>query len=461
MFNNHQSYTNEHSVSSHLHRAERQDAPNQQSPLRTPAERYNTNHKLVMNENITPHPQRLIQPQADSPHILIIGAGVIGLVTAWALLDRGYKVTVLSKGWANVGQNHGDRLTSQIAGALWEFPPAVCGSHIDAVSLEYSKHWCMTAYWAWKQIADDAGLSREAGVRMTQSNFFFPQRLSDENDKCHKLLNKMMEIAGSGVEGFRHAGAKLAEERGVNPKYEGGIVDGYELSVPVIDTDLAMHWLTNLVLSKGATMTTRTIEKDLLLVEQDLRNEFHADAIVNATGLHGGALSGDDSCSPLRGALLRVVNDGTTFPKVNAALSISADVSEDNEIIFIVPRTDNILLIGGIAQDNQWDLDLTLDTPVVQRMRERANEFLPGLKNAKLDPAYPLAQGLRPARSKNVRVERELRRSEGAESSSRIVHCYGHGGSGWSLSFGCAADVIDLLDEAIEGKEPEPMNYRI
>ncbi|KAJ7620358.1 hypothetical protein FB45DRAFT_1033036 [Roridomyces roridus] len=143
-------------------------------------------------------------------------------------------------------------------------------------------------------------------------------------------------------------------------------------------------------------MTTRAIETDLLLVEQDLRNKFHADAIVNATGLYGGAfpasgiclshthllyfsyartptpplcippvarslvclavgihrgpvnvaLSGDDSCSPLRGALLRVVNDGTTSPKVNAALSTSADVSEDNEIIFIVPHTDNILLIG-------------------------------------------------------------------------------------------------------------------
>ncbi|KAJ7636183.1 FAD dependent oxidoreductase [Roridomyces roridus] len=440
MLNNHQSFINEHSVSTHLHRAERQAAHTQPSP-RTPAEHYNTNPKLVMHQNITPHPQRLVKQQADSPHILIIGAGVIGLVTAWALLDKGYKVTVLSKGWANVGQNHGDRLTSQIAGALWEFPPAVCGSHVDAVSLEYSKHWCMTAYWAWKEIADDAGLSREAG--------------------CKKLLNKMREIAGSGVEGFRHTGAKLAEERGVNPKYEGGIMDGYELSVPVIDTDQAMHWLTNLVLAKGATMTTRTIETDLLLVEQDLRNEFHADAIVNATGLYGGALSGDDSCSPLRGALLRVVNDGTAFPKVNAALSISADVSEDNEIIFIVPRTDNILLIGGIAQDNQWDLDLTLDTPVVQRMRERANEFLPGLKNAKLDPAYPLAQGLRPARSKNVRVERELRRVDESSEPSRIVHCYGHGGSGWSLSFGCAADVIDLLDEAIEGKEPEAMNYRI
>ncbi|KAJ7611174.1 hypothetical protein FB45DRAFT_875391 [Roridomyces roridus] len=82
-----------------------------------------------------------------------------------------------------------------------------------------------------------------------------------------------------------------------------------------------------------------------------------------------------------------------------------------------------------------------------------------GLKNAKLDPTYPLTQGLRPARSKNVRVERELRRLESAESPSRIVHCYGHGGSGWSLSFGCAADVIDLLDEAMQGKKPEPMNY--
>lgn len=32
---------------------------------------------------------------------------------------------------------------------------------------------------------------------------------------------------------------------------------------------------------------------------------------------------------------------------------------------------------------------------------------------------------------------------------SRIIHSYGQGGAGWSLSFGYAADVADLLEDAL------------
>lgn len=107
-------------------------------------------------------------------------------------------------------------------------------------------------------------------------------------------------------------------------------------------------------------------------------------------------------------------------------------------------------------------LDLTLDSPVIKRMRERCEAFVPSLKNARVDPDYPLAQGLRPFRKQNVRVERELRRLEPLEGHkrqrhSRIVHSYGHGGSGWSLSFGCAEDVANLVVDAIRGLAPRAM----
>lgn len=78
-----------------------------------------------------------------------------------------------------------------------------------------------------------------------------------------------------------------------------------------------------------------------------------------------------------------------------------------------------------------------------------------GLKDAQLDADYPLAQGLRPFRGSNVRVERELRRT-----GSKIVHSYGHGGAGWSLSFGCAQDVAALVDQTLAGIPARPMGER-
>lgn len=77
-----------------------------------------------------------------------------------------------------------------------------------------------------------------------------------------------------------------------------------------------------------------------------------------------------------------------------------------------------------------------------------------------MDPEYPFAQGLRPVRSRNVRVERELRKNPTTGFQSKIIHSYGHGGSGWSLSFGCAVDVAALIEEALTGELPMSMGAK-
>jgi D-amino-acid oxidase len=57
--------------------------------------------------------------------------------------------------------------------------------------------------------------------------------------------------------------------------------------------------------------------------------------------------------------------------------------------------------------------------------------------------------GLRPVRP-TVRVETE--RSLDRDGGPRVVvHCYGHGGGGITLAWGCAADVLQavLAEEAV------------
>ncbi|KAL0567892.1 hypothetical protein V5O48_014098 [Marasmius crinis-equi] len=405
-----------------------------------------TKPSLMPWKNITALPEPLVRPGPSSKHVLVIGGGVTGLITSWALLDHGYRVTIISKEWASF--THKQRLTSQIAGALWEYPPAVCGQHTNKISLQHSKKWCMVAYHIWDAIASDEELSRASGVRMVPSDFYFPHPL--DSDPFH--LSKMNEIKSSGVRGFRRS-PNLIPERRVDPDHGG--VDAYEILAPVIDTDAAMAWLMRLVVAKGAAMLTETIHGDLLPQEHHLRARFEANAIVNCTGLAGAEVAGDKSCYPIRGGLLRVINDGKDFPKVEAALTISADVARHNEIVFIVPRNDDILLLGGFTEPHEWNLDLTLESPVMKRMRARCEEFLPELKKARLDPEYPMAQGLRPFRGTNIRVERELRTLATGRPPSRIVHSYGHGGAGWSLSFGCAGDVLSLVEEALMDLSPK------
>jgi D-amino-acid oxidase len=409
---------------------------------------YRPKDGLVYGRDLSARPTALHAPTISSPHILIIGGGVTGLVNAWLLLDKGYHVTILSKEWATYGKTQ--RLTSQIAGALWEFPPAVCGQHTDAISLQRSKPWAMVSYHIWDAIAGTEGLAERAGVKMRKADFFFPGPL--EGDEVQ--MARMEEIKAQGIRGFRRDSA-LVKERRVEASY--GAVDAYEHLAPVIDTDVCMTFLKDLVTSKGARLITRTITGDLFDQEASLLAEFSAEVIINCTGLAANELASDKLCYPIRGGLIRVINDGSDFPKLNQCLIVSADaVHDSNEIVFLVPRNDNILLIGGIAEPNESSLDLTLESPIIKRMQARCEAFLPDLKKARVDPEYPVAQGLRPFRPKNVRVERELRSHRGGRVS-RIVHNYGHGGSGWTLSFGCAGDVLALVDEALLNISSRPV----
>lgn len=57
--------------------------------------------------------------------------------------------------------------------------------------------------------------------------------------------------------------------------------------------------------------------------------------------------------------------------------------------------------------------------------------------------------GLRPGREK-VRLELETKRID--DKMVKIVHNYGHGGSGVTLSIGCAKDACDLVKSALNLK---------
>ena len=82
--------------------------------------------------------------------VLVIGAGVSGLTSALCLRRRGYGVTVVADRFA-------PRVTSVVAGALWEWPPAVCGHHRDLVSLRRSKVWCRTSFDIFGELAQAPG----------------------------------------------------------------------------------------------------------------------------------------------------------------------------------------------------------------------------------------------------------------------------------------------------------------
>lgn len=399
---------------------------------------------LLLAEDISAAANPLEAPKPSSARVLVLGGGVIGLTTAWLLLDRGYKVTVLAKEWAS--WTEAPRLSSQAAGALWKCLPLECGPQAVLDNLSTNQKWTLESHQVYSAMAAIPDLQEVIEMRpctiVTTGNI-------DDN---RVMLEKVRWVEKSGIPGYRR-GAHLFNEYGINSKHSGGLVEAYEYTAPVINVDIAMKFLMDLVKRKGATLQTGVVKGDLSEQELQLLEAHQADAIINATGLGAGQLAADSNVYGLHGALLRVVNDGKDFPIVHNAIVVSSTktASSGGEGAFLLPRQDNVLALGTISASQGEATDLTVDSPTVQEMRSRCENLLPWLKNARLDPEYPVVQGTRPQRKGGVRVERETRRA-----GSRIVHSYGHGGAGWSLAFGSAREAIGLVSEAIRAASLAP-----
>jgi len=111
---------------------------------------------------------------------------------------------------------------------------------------------------------------------------------------------------------------------------------------------------------------------------------------------------------------------------------------DDNPLgmAYAVPR-GNSVAVGGLAlQGDSLDPTVTWD-----EISERAKIYYPWLDGKKPTASKPIV-GLRPVRSLGVRLEVER-----TENGMLLAHNYGHGGSGWSLSIGCAKEVKRLISK--------------
>ena len=103
---------------------------------------------------------------SKQPSVLVLGGGVSGLTTALELRRSGFEVTVLAKEFVNI--------VSEVAGALWEWPPAVCGDEQGVEDLLRRKKWCWKSYQVFKEMAKDGS---DNGVHMKMSAFFFAEKV--------------------------------------------------------------------------------------------------------------------------------------------------------------------------------------------------------------------------------------------------------------------------------------------
>ncbi len=196
-----------------------------------------------------------------------------------------------------------------------------------------------------------------------------------------------------------------------------GYVDGYQTQAILMDTTKYMNWL----LAQYSTLGGRLQQHEV----KDISEAFASyDIVINCTGLGSRELFHDERVFPVRGQVVKIKSNGFD--------QIITDDEGPNSLAVIIPRINDTVL-GGTAQVNDWNLEINpQDTQDILR------------KAAKLSPLFNHVEivgesvGLRPDRDE-IRLELEK------YGTKVIIHNYGHGGSGFTLSWGCAQDVLRIL----------------
>jgi D-amino-acid oxidase len=204
------------------------------------------------------------------------------------------------------------------------------------------------------------------------------------------------------------------------PCSEQDLPDGYHsgfwAEVPLINMPLYLAHLVERLARAGGTIELRTI--DSLDDAASL-----SPMVVNCTGLGARRLVPDPEVVPLRGPSITVANPGLD--------TFFMEGPPSEQWTCFHPHGD-VVVLGGSARSSE---DTTPSPEEAQAIIARCASVEPRLADAVV---LEHRVGLRPGRPA-VRLEREI------VNRSTVVHNYGHGSLGVTLSWGCARDAAALV----------------
>lgn len=198
---------------------------------------------------------------------------------------------------------------------------------------------------------------------------------------------------------------------------ENEIISGYnfgwEIEAPVIEMNHYLPWLLSKFEKMGGEYEIKEFSK-----LQDIPGNL----IVNCCGLGGRELCDDNQLRPVRGQVIYIEQD-PGFGRFD---------QKPETLTYTIPRRD-VTVLGGTAQRDDWEEEVRLED--TEYILSKCENLWPELDREKI---VGTAVGLRPSRNE-VRLEFE------SIEGKKVIHNYGHGGAGVTLSWGCADEVVKLL----------------
>ena len=356
---------------------------------------------------------------------LVIGSGVSGLTTALLLLRAGHRVKIWTRErWPDT--------VSAVAAATW-VPYAVGGANM--------------LQWSADSLAEFKRLAQEPASGVVVRPFsYLSQR-------------ETTPPAWADV-----AGAQPIPQHELPPLPDGSgsYASGILFAAPVIDMSNYLPWLVTQIERLGGTIVDRNVSYwDDAFEHWDeafpdvVRLDRQPRIILNCTGLGArelvlqdrGESSNGLGVTPVRGQVLRIAANG--FDRV------LLDESDPAQLTYIVPRLNDIVLGGTYELRKEMRaVSLATRNAILERcarlVRHYDQPFARSLAalaegqantpNAQVVGNATGISGLRPVRAEVCLTCEQL------SAGRYVIHNYGHGGSGVTLSWGCASEALTLFE---------------
>jgi D-amino-acid oxidase len=190
---------------------------------------------------------------------------------------------------------------------------------------------------------------------------------------------------------------------------------GFSIHVPLIETGKYLAYLASRLRKAGSVVTGTVRLRALEEVDRDY------DLVVDCAGIGARELVPDAAMEPHRGQVAIV-------SKIDLPYAV---VCDDPPLMYAIPRSEDCVFGGTNDVSENREPDSAATVRIIQeceRVLGSSNSILRGER-----------VGLRPCRRSGVHVA-----ADKLTDGRTVLHNYGHGGAGFTLSWGCAQTVLEM-----------------
>ncbi|KAK3394340.1 amino acid oxidase [Podospora didyma] len=364
-------------------------------------------------------------------HIVVIGAGVIGLSAALSLQDAGHSVTIIARDFPGPAETMDAvqhiNYTSPWGGAhnRWVPPHPTTGENAREHAMALTTFARMRTLSDTPSTAGATGISFMKGIEYLEGPVLPAEYVALDADKLSLPAFRVLDWT------------EFPDKR---------VQWGCEYDTWCVNPMVYCCFLLRRFVFRGGKIVRRELRSPLevfaLSPEKDLGiSAPPPKVVVNASGNGFGGSSGDDGLFITRGQTVLVANTSVaTVTRQNA----------DGGWTFCVPRNyEGGTIIGGTKEPDNWDPNPSPE--VRETLLKTFAATYPQILDEK--GGFTVIRdivGRRPTRKGGLRLE-----GEAVQGGGFVMHAYGLGGRGYELSWGVAEGVVEGVQEYLKGRTVE------